>query len=55
MAMTTEHPHRRLNSLTGNWVLASPHRIQCDLTPEQAAVRQRNLLNAHYLRSECDQ
>ena len=26
--MTTESPHRRLNSLTGNWVLVSPHRTQ---------------------------
>lgn len=26
--MTAEPPHRRLNSLTGNWVLVSPHRTQ---------------------------
>ncbi len=26
--MTAESPHRRLNSLTGNWVLVSPHRTQ---------------------------
>jgi UDPglucose--hexose-1-phosphate uridylyltransferase len=24
----TEHPHRRLNALTGEWVLVSPHRTQ---------------------------
>src|SRR5690349_5940207 len=24
----TEHPHRRLNQLTGEWVLVSPHRTQ---------------------------
>ncbi len=23
-----EHPHRRLNSLTGEWILVSPHRMQ---------------------------
>lgn len=23
---TKEHPHRRLNLLTGEWILVSPHR-----------------------------
>ena len=23
-----EHPHRRLNALTGDWVLVSPHRAK---------------------------
>jgi len=28
MAQTIEHPHRRLNALTGDWILVSPHRTR---------------------------
>lgn len=28
MSLTSSHPHRRLNALTGDWVLVSPHRTK---------------------------
>lgn len=28
MSLSTEHPHRRRNALTGEWVLVSPHRTK---------------------------
>jgi UDPglucose--hexose-1-phosphate uridylyltransferase len=38
IAALAEHPHRRLNQLTGEWVLVSPHRTQ---RPWQGQVERR--------------
>ena len=38
VATLAEHPHRRLNQLTGEWVLVSPHRTQ---RPWQGQVEKR--------------
>ena len=38
--MLTEHPHRRLNILTGEWVLVSPHRTS---RPWQGQLEKANL------------
>jgi UDPglucose--hexose-1-phosphate uridylyltransferase len=35
-----EHPHRRLNSLTGEWILVSPHRA---MRPWQGQVEKENI------------
>jgi len=43
--MNFDTPHRRLNPLTNDWVLVSPHR---DLTPESAAASLRELSDTHY-------
>jgi len=43
----TEHPHRRYNALTGEWVLVSPHRTK---RPWQGAQEQE----AHDVRPEYD-
>lgn len=65
--MTTEHSHRQLHAhffppllgsvavkkfMVGCEVLSE---LQYDLTPEQPTVRLRNVSDAHYLGSECDQ
>jgi galactose-1-phosphate uridylyltransferase len=41
-------PHRRLNPLTGEWVLVSPQR---DITPETAAAALRELPEERFLGS----
>ena len=47
--MLTEQPHRRLNALTGEWVLVSPHRTQ---RPWQGQVEKTTPPDAGHLRSE---
>ena len=65
--MATEHLHKQLRAhflppllgsvvvkklMVGYVILSEP---QYGLTPEQPAVRLRNVSDAHYLGSECDQ
>ena len=65
--MATEHSHRQLRAhflppllgsvvvkkfMVGYEILSEP---QYDLILEQPAVRLRNVSDAHYLGSECDQ
>jgi UDPglucose--hexose-1-phosphate uridylyltransferase len=36
----TEHPHRRLNLLTGEWILVSPHRSKRPWQGKQENISQ---------------